>query len=279
MAFNMKKELRAAFAEFIGTALFVFFGAGSVCASIRNGNAANVGDYALSFGFTITALAFAIGDVSGGHMNPAVTLMMVITQEDFTLMRGLRYMLAQFLGGILGGGLLCAATGGFDEVHNGKQTYFSGIGINGGNLFRINSGEAFLFEFMGTLILLFVVINTAHWVSNAPKSDLQSTTFGALAPIPIGLTVAVSHLVLGPYTGCGINPARVLGAVVWEADFFDNGMNGDGKGKDYFWVYFVGPWMASVAAPMLYWALYGSLKPGSVISSENGSTKVAAGSA
>lgn len=277
MASNMKKELRAALAEFLATMLFVFFGVGAVNGMVRNhAPTKTVGDpinYATAFGFSITALAYSIGDVSGGHINPAVTLTMAITQKDFTWMRCAMYMVAQFLGGLVGGGFLCAAQGGYDT-----GTFLSGIGINPPNVnaikgvTAINSGEAFLFEFFGTLILLFTVYNVAHWSSNAPQSDLQKNTFGALAPIPIGLSVFVAHLTLGPYTGCGINPARVLGAVVWERGFWD------GDAGEYFWVYFVGPFLASLVAPALYYALYGTLKPGSEISSEGGASKVAVAS-
>lgn len=261
----MKKELRAALAEFLATMLFVFFGVGSVNAGARVNSKEPIG-YSAAFGFTITALAYSIGDVSGGHINPAVTLSMALTQKNFTWMRCGMYMVAQFLGGLLGGGFLCAATGGYDK----PAQFVSGIGINKGTLNKINSGEAFLFEFFGTLILLFTVYNVAHWSSNAPRSDLQKNTFGALAPIPIGLAVFVAHLTLGSFTGCGINPARVIGAVVWERGFWD------GDAGDYFWVYIFGPFLASVVAPILYYALYGTLKPGSEISSEGSTTKVVA---
>jgi len=114
-------------------------------------------------------------------------------------------------------------------------------------------------EFMGTLFLIFCVFNVAVW-SHKSDADMGSTTVSALAPLPIGLAVMVSHLTLGPFTGCGINPARVVGAVVYEDGFWD----GD-AGKD-FWIYIVGPFLASIVAPLTYGAMEGTLSPGSAVS-------------
>ena len=79
---------------------------------------------------------------------------------------------------------------------------------------------------------------------------IAGSTISALAPLPIGLAVAVSHLTLGPLTGCGINPARVIGAVVWEGkDWWD------GRSGKAFWIYIAGPFAASLVGPLLYAAL------------------------
>ena len=75
--------------------------------------------------------------------------------------------------------------------------------------------------------------------------------------MPIGLAVTVSHLTLGPLTGCGINPARVIGATVWEdKDWWD------GRTGDAYWIYMIGPLLASVVGPCCYAALYGTVSPG-----------------
>lgn len=268
---NIKEELRAAFAEFIATMLFVFFGVGAVNAMIRaQGYNNQYGhqpiNYSVAFGFAITVLAYSIGDVSGGHINPAVTFTLALT-GNITATRAIFYIIAQLIGGIIGGGLLCAACGGMED--KAILAYVSGIGINGGlsgdgyEHLRINHGQAFLFEFMGTLILLFTVYNVAVWTSAPLETHLQMNLKGTLAPIPIGMAVLVAHLTLGPYTGCGINPARVLGAVIWEENFFDD-KNGSTQGE-MFWVYWIGPMMAAVVAPVLYYALYSTIKPGSSV--------------
>ena len=74
---------------------------------------------------------------------------------------------------------------------------------------------------------------------------IAGSTISALAPLPIGLAVAVSHLTLGPLTGCGINPARVIGAVVWEGkDWWD------GRSGKAFWIYIAGPFAASLPSEL-----------------------------
>ncbi len=97
---------------------------------------------------------------------------------------------------------------------------------------------------------------------------IAGSTISALAPLPIGLAVAVSHLTLGPLTGCGINPARVIGAAVWEGkDWWD------GRSGKAFWIYIAGPFAASLVGPLLYAALYGTVSPGSA---GKGQSRVAA---
>lgn len=238
----MKALARPAFAECCATALFVYFGAGSVTAAVQAaGGVVEPVNYAISFGFGITILAFAIGDCSGAHINPAVTLSLAVTKNiDWT--KAVVYMVAQFVGGLIGGGLLRAAVG--------AEKYRSGIGLS------VTSAGGLLMEFMGTTLLIFVVFNVAVW-SSGKASDMSTSVVSALAPLPIGLAVMVAHLTLGPFTGCGINPARVVGAVVFEDNFWD----GD-AGKN-FWIYLVGPLLGAFAGPFSYFVMEGSFRPGS----------------
>jgi len=229
---------------------FVFFGAGSVSAAFTaNANASAVViepvNYALSFGFGITVLAFAIGNLSGGHINPAVTVAMLVT-GNLSPTRALMYIPMQIAGGLCGGGLKRLALDG----HN----YYSGIGLDQ----HVTPGQGFIFEFMGTLLLIFVVFNVAVWTGRPLENDIGTTTVSALAPLPIGLAVAVSHLTLGPFTGCGINPARVIGAVVYEDNFWQ------GRAGENFWIYILGPLAASFAGPAIYYVLHGTFKPGDI---------------
>lgn len=199
-------------------------------------------NYAIAFGFGITILAFAVGDVSGAHINPAVTLSLAVT-GNLAWLTAAVYILAQCAGGLVGGGLLFASVG--------PALYRSGIGLS------VGAGGGLLFEFMGTLLLIFVVFNVAVWSGNPVSTDFGGTVVSSLAPLPIGLAVMVAHLTLGPFTGCGINPARVLGAVVWEPGFWQSA-----AGKS-FWIYIVGPFLASLAGPLTYLAMEGTVKPGS----------------
>lgn len=248
---RLKAEARAASAEFMATFLFVYFGAGSVSAAAAasgntmssKGSTIEPVNYALSFGFGITVLAFAIGNLSGGHINPAVTVSMLVT-DNISPSRGVMYIIAQISGGLCGGGLLRASLD--------KDTYFSGIGLSD----DVTPGQGCIIECMGTLLLIFVVFNVAVWSARPLKNDIGVSTISALAPLPIGLAVMVSHLTLGPLTGCGINPARVLGAVVYEDKFWEK------RAGQNFWIYWVGPLIAALIGPLCYWILHGTFKPG-----------------
>jgi len=245
---RIKQEARAALAEFLACVFFVFFGAGSVVGAVSaTGDAGPVEpvNYALSFGFSITILAFSIGDLSGAHINPAVTLSLALSR-NLTLTRAFMYIAAQVGGGVVGGGLLFMCVD--------HDSYHSGIGLAS----DITPAGGFFLEFMGTLLLVFVVFNVAVWAGKPLENDIAGSTISALAPLPIGLAVAVAHLTLGPLTGCGINPARVIGAVVWEGkDWWD------GRSGQAFWIYIAGPFAASLVGPLLYAALYGTISPGS----------------
>jgi glycerol uptake facilitator-like aquaporin len=153
MPSRLVDELRGAYAEFIASFLFVFFGAGSVSGAISavdhpwvdastlaldaQGATVEPVNYALSFGFGITILAFAIGDVSGGHINAAVTLAFAVTR-NITVTRAVLYVVMQLLGALAGGAALVGAVG----AHN----YHSGIGLAP----DVSQAGGFALELMGT---------------------------------------------------------------------------------------------------------------------------------
>jgi aquaporin PIP len=238
MAIDMQHLFRQGACEFIACLLFVFTGCGSVCAAVASGGANNPINYASAFGFTITILAYSIGDVSGAHINPAVTLAMGVARQ-ISPVQLVVYWFAQFTGGMCGGAILHAAVG--DEM------YVGGIGLHK----NISPQGGFALEFMGTFLLVFVVFNVALWSSGLEKSDVAGSVVSGMSPVSIGLTVLVVHLVLGPLTGCGINPARVLGSSIMEKEEFwtsDAGLS--------FWIYFVGPFLGAPSAVMSYYLMY-----------------------
>lgn len=246
-----KEELISAFAEFTAALLLVFMGPGAVSAyslAYRTANGSTFVDpvaYALSFGLVITALAWSIGSISGAHINPSITLAMFVSR-NLTLTRTIFYMTAQFGGACCGGGILRLAVG--------TDNYNSGITLAD----NINANGGLILEMMGTILLIFVVFSTAHWAAKPDHNNLSGTIIGSLAPIPIGFAVAVAHLVLGPFTGCGINPARVIGAVIWDTKFWDTRTGQGGN----FWIYIVGPFVASCVVPIWYFLMYGTVKAG-----------------
>jgi len=246
MTSKLLQELKGAYAEFIASLFFVFFGAGSVCGALSatsdQGPVEPI-NYAVAFGFSISILAFAIGDISGGHINPAVTLALAVT-KNITPSRAVLYVIFQMLGGLSGGALLYGAVG--------KDNYASGIALAPDT----KPAGGFALEFMGTLLLIFVVFNVAVWSGKPLENDIGGSTVSALAPIPIGWAVLVAHLTLGPFTGCGINPMRVVGAVAFESSEW-----WAAYGED-FWIWIAGPFLASLVGPLIYLSLYGTVKPG-----------------
>ena len=182
----------------------------------------------LAFGITISVLAYGIGHLSGGHINPAVTFSFMVLKLQ-SVKAGLLYMLAQFSGAFLGALILWGCSSSltafcynesFDGVADGsivsgvcKASALPdgsgygpafGLGVNSVGP-RVSSGSAFLIESMGTYLLVFTVLHAAVH---------SKSTAGNAAPIAIGWSVLVAHLVLIPFTGCGINPARSFGPMI-----------------------------------------------------------------
>jgi MIP family channel proteins len=179
---------KALVAEFIGTFALIFFGAGAVTA--LGGN--HVPAIALAHGLTIMVFASAFGDISGCHINPAVTLGLAAAGE-FPWQRIAAYMAAQFAGAIVAAYGLLAVFGG--PVND--------LGATLVDTHRITYGGAFVLEAVGT----FCLVNTV----------LHAAVRGAaawLAPFAIGMTVTVCILMFGDLTGGSVNPARTVGPAV-----------------------------------------------------------------
>lgn len=258
-----KDVIRGALVEFLATTIFVFIGTGSVASTgtfmFDAETPADVGrllPIATAFGLAITTLVYAFGHISGGHINPAVTAMLVLL-DQCEVIRGVIYILAQLIGATLGSLLLWGCTSGFQNVDRtsiiGVQTGLSNtppfnLGNNALNP-NLNSGNGFLLEFMGTMLLCLTVAHTAV--------DGKSMAQGApsTAPLAIGFAVLLAHIVLVPLTGCGINPARTFGPCL------ANSFAGENQVWENTWFYYVGPWTASVVAAGIYKALHLAEEP------------------
>jgi len=196
--------VRAAAAEFMGVFIFVFTGC---CTAISNKEIFAV---AMAFGLAIMVMAFTIGGVSGGHLNPAVTVGFFVT-GFISLYRLTVYCCAQLLGGILGA-IACKVLTG-DTKHNvGANTVGAGV----------HAWEAFGIEIITTFALVFVIFATA-------VDPYPSMARHKLAAIPIGFTVVMGILATGNLSGGSMNPARSFGPAV-AANFYTN-----------LWVYILGP--------------------------------------
>ena len=221
----MSKELKKYFAEVIGTAILVLFGCGT--AVISGGNLVAT---ALAFGLAIVAAAYAIGDISGCHVNPAVSLAMLIRGKLSAKQFGC-YVIAQVIGALIGSGLLYLIL----SLANGIGT--DALGANGfgeGYGLELNTWGALLTE----VILTFVFIYTILGVT----SDKNK---GHMAGIVIGLTLTFVHIIGINLTGTSVNPARSLAPAILLG----------GSALNQVWVFIVAPFIGSALAAFTFNAL------------------------
>jgi aquaporin Z len=214
--------VRSVIAEFVGTLLLVFLAVGAAVAGVTGrGLVSGVVGVALAFGLVLLALAYAIGPVSGCHINPAVTLG-VLLSRGMTATEAGYYWVAQFAGGIAGAALLKLMTSGFGDVRDTTGT----LGSNnyGAN---ISLGGAFLLEVLITMVLVAVVLLVTG----------RSATPG-FAGLAIGLTLTVVHLFAIPLDGTSVNPARSLGPALFAG----------GDSLKHVWLFIVAPLVGAVVA-------------------------------
>jgi len=206
-------------AEFIGTLTLVLFGCG---AAVLGGD--NVGQLgiALAFGFAIVAMAYGIGAISGCHVNPAVSLGAFIAGR-MSAREMVLYWIAQFLGALVGAGILAAIAG-----------MAGGLGQNGW-------GPGYLGEFSMQSALIFEVVMTAIFVIVILGSTSAEAPIG-FAGLAIGITLAVIHIVGIQVTGVSVNPARSFGPAVLVG----------GQALSQLWLFFVAPAVGAVIAGLIY---------------------------
>ncbi|MBR3721078.1 MAG: MIP family channel protein [Clostridia bacterium] len=223
----MKKYL----CEFIGTAVLVLSGCGT--AVVTGGLTAGLGlgtlgvlTIAMAFGLSIVAMAYVIGNISGCHINPAVSLAMLINKKmdvkDFIF-----YVVAQVVGAIAGIGLLYF-------IGSNSNLGVASLGANGfgeASAVGLNMWGAFAVE----VILTFVFIYTILGVTSDDKK-------GAVAGIVIGLTLAFVHIIGIPLTGTSVNPARSLAPAIFLG----------GEALKQVWVFIVAPFVGSAIAAFVY---------------------------
>lgn len=222
----------ALLAEFFGTLILVFFAVG---VAIFAKPFVGILGIALAFGFVLLALVYAIGPISGCHVNPAVTLGMVLGRRISPL-TGLFYWVAQFAGGLAGAALLAWLANSIPLFKAAGRGSFGSDGYGADSLVHITAGGAFLAETILTALLVFVVLCTTHGK-------------GAKGPagMAIGLSLAVIHLLGIPLTGTSVNPARALGPAVFAGN---NAMS-------QVWLFLVAPLAGAVVAVLVHFATHG----------------------
>ncbi|AQA04363.1 aquaporin [Mycobacterium sp. MS1601] len=228
MEFDLRRRVAA---EFIGTALLVIFGPGSVVAALvaQEGEIdyPSVGFISLSFGIVVAAVIYGFGTVSGAHINPAVTFALAVIKR-FSWAEVAPYVLAQ-LAGAVGGALLVVAMFGSRAAELGligATTLGDGVSISAG----------ILAEVVGTFLLMFTIMAVAV----NPRAP------AGWAGLMIGLSVVGAILVMAPLTGASFNPARTFGP------YLVSGFVGAAPPWSELVVYIIGPLVGATVAAVVY---------------------------
>lgn len=213
--------------ELIGTFVFVLFGCGSI--AIAGGFIGNLG-IAFAFGFAFVAMSYALGNISGCHLNPAVSLAMYMTNKlslkDFWL-----YVLSQLIGGILAIGVLVSI---IKLCSNLEGIQFIGLGQNG---YGIASpvGISFLGALIVEFILTFILVITIMGVLTTDETS-------HLGGVVIGFTYTFIYILGLPLTGASVNPVRSLAPALFMG----------GLALEQVWVFVIAPF-AGAAVAAVFW--------------------------
>ena len=208
-------------AELIGTFILVFFGCGA--AVLAGFDVVGQLGIALAFGLAIVAIAYGVGPVSGGHVNPAVSLAVFIAGRMSAREMGL-YWLAQIIGAVLGAAVLgLIAQTGFESLGQ------NGYGAESPGGYSLMAGA--LFEVVATAIFVIVILGVTGWGGQGP--------FAGLA---IGLTLAVIHIVGIQVTGVSVNPACSFGPAVLAG----------GEALTQLWLFIVAPMVGAGLGALLF---------------------------
>uniref|UniRef100_A0A0B7ASU0 Aquaporin n=1 Tax=Arion vulgaris TaxID=1028688 RepID=A0A0B7ASU0_9EUPU len=208
-------------AEFVGTLLLTLVGCGS-CINLKGtaNTTSPVVQIALSFGLSVATIVWSIAHISGGHINPAVTVAMLAARK-ISLAKGVFFILFQLIGAVVGAGILFGLT---------PSAYHENLGMTTVNR-EINLGQAIGVEMFITFVLVFTVFASC----DSKRRDLNGST-----PLSIGFAVTMCHLWAINYTGSSMNTARSFGPALVMGQW------------DNHWVYWLGPIMGGVIAGLLY---------------------------
>lgn len=217
----MKKYI----AEMIGTMVLVLMGCGSAVFNGGVGTAAQVIAVAFAFGLSVVAMAYAIGGISGCHINPAITLGFLCTGRMSGKEAGM-YMIFQVIGAIIGSAILFALVSGFPVNPEGTYTGANAYGE------ATSVWTAFLAEMVFTFIFILTVLGVTDKVKGNPL----------LAGLAIGFTLVLVHLVCITITGTSVNPARSIGPALFEG----------GRALAQLWLFIIAPFVGAIIAAVVW---------------------------
>ncbi|KAK3831029.1 MAG: aquaporin-like protein [Linnemannia gamsii] len=235
---SIRHKFRKGFAEFLGTAILVAFGSGAIAQLVFSQHNSWF-TMSLGWGLGLTFGIFVSGGVSGGHLNPAVSLAMVIFRglswADFIV-----YSIAQFAGAFVGA--LIVYITNYSSIHNLTGDATIGIFVTGLQTSEVTKSAAFAVEFLGTALLVLVILST---------SDKGNTPAGNTQPLIIGLALTAIGTSFGYQTGFALNPARDLAPRFFTA-IFGWGLEAFTRQGWYFWVPIVAPFLGAIGGAFTY---------------------------
>ncbi len=222
--------IRKYLAEALGTAILVIFGCGSAVAAntllTESGSSLPLAFstllIAFAFGLSIVACAYSIGNISGCHINPAVSLGMFVAKR-ISLKDFIGYVIAQFIGGIAGAALLAVFFGSNESLGQNGFGSQSALGVSG--------GTAFLVEVVLTFVFVFAILGVTSKAENT-----------ATVGLVIGLTLTLVHILGIPFTGTSVNPARSFGPALLAG----------GIALKQVWVFLLAPALGGALAAFVY---------------------------
>jgi aquaporin Z len=226
-------------AEFLGTLWLVLGGCGSaVLAAAFPQLGIGFAGVSLAFGLTVLTGAYALGPISGGHFNPAVSIGLWAGGR-FPASQLLPYIIAQILGGIAGAAILYVIASGnadFSLLPGGFAA--NGVGEHSPGKYSLVAGA--VCEFVMTFVFLIVILGATH--QRAPVG---------FAGIAIGLALTLIHLISIPVTNTSVNPARSTGPAVFVGDW----------AMSQLWVFWVFPLLGAAVAGLVYRGLFEGVRP------------------
>lgn len=221
-------------AEFIGTLSLVLFGCGAAVVSgmsVQNGpSGLGLLGISLAFGLAVVAMAYAIGPISGCHINPAITVAMLVAGK-MNVKDAIGHILAQFAGAVAGAGILFLIVSNQSGFTGLKEW---GLGSNGwgeGYLNNYNTTAAFITEVVMTCLFLLVIFATTSKMGNSPMTGFA-----------IGITLVLIHMVAIPVTGTSVNPARSFGPAIFAG----------GKALSQLWLFIVAPVIGGILGAVIW---------------------------
>jgi aquaporin Z len=224
---------REAIAEFLGTLWLVLGGVGSAVLAANFMPETNLGiglvGVSLAFGLTVVTGAYALGHISGGHFNPAVTLG-ILTAKRIEIRQAVIYVVAQLIGAVVATAIIVIIANGVD----GFSVDDSGLGANGfadHSPGLYNWGAALVAELVLTFFFLLIILGVTGREALTP-----------FAPLAIGLSLTLIHLISIPVTNTSVNPARSTGPAIFVG----------GWALEQLWLFWVAPMLGAVLAGLVH---------------------------